>query len=145
MPEQSAADIPPPRNAGSSASGERSEDIEETVDTIQQQTIPDTASTFSPEFKAVLQRMSTAEGGLGEGDLRVSDVKALDTEGRDGPGQPDLAHALHTLFVRHRMEVQPVYMRAVSTHIVFRLHLCRNDDMVVVGFVVTTAQGSGAK
>ena len=29
-----------------------------------------------------------------------------------------------------------MYMRAVSTHIVFRLHLCRDDDVVVVGFVV---------
>lgn len=115
MPERSAADIPPPRNAGSSASGERSEDIEEMVDTIQQQTIPDTASTLSPELKAVLQRMSTAEGGLGEGDLRVSDVKALDTEGRDG--QPDLAHALHALFVRHRMEVAArVYACGFHTH-----------------------------
>ena len=115
MPEQSAADIPPPRNAGSSASGERSEDIEEMVDTIHQQTIPDTASTFSPELKAVLQRMSTAEGELGEGDLRVSEVKALDTEGRDG--QPDLAHALHTLFVRHRMEVAArVYACGFHTH-----------------------------
>ena len=115
MQEQSAADIPPPRNAGSFASGERSEDIEEMVDTIQQQTIPDTASTFSPELKAVLQRMSTAEGELGEGDLRVSDVKALDTEGRDG--QPDLAHALHTLFVRHRMEVAArVYACGFHTH-----------------------------
>ena len=37
-----------------------------------------------------------------------------------------------------------MYMRAVSTHIVFRLHLCRDDDMVVVGFVVTIAKGSGA-